>query len=279
MAGTAPAAIDAVPDGGAGGKMGAVLNTVAQLSLAALLVSIALGLIAGLGTRFGLWNYDLGLFTIFPWSLYAGLAAFVLGLFWMATAVFAGVGGGALYAVTGFVGAIAVLWVPLDDLYLARIAHALPPIHDISTDTEHAPEFIAAPGQGAAQPPAYNGLQRLRFDGRMYTAETLQKLSYGEVKPKQQLGTTPAKLFKRALAAARSMGWMIVAIRPARDGGYIQATDTTLLFGLTDDIIIRVKPAGPGACLDIRSRSRVGDTDFGRNAARIGAYFKKLAAT
>jgi hypothetical protein len=276
MATTAPAAADAVPDRRAGEKASAFLNAVARLSLAALFASIALALVAGLGTRLGIWNYDFGLFRIFPFFLYAGLAAFALGLVWMATALFTGAGGGALYAVVGFVGAIAVLWVPLDDLYLARIAHTLPPIHDISTDTGHAPGFIAAAGQRI--PPAYDGLQRLRFDGRISTVETLQKLSYSDVKPKQLLGTTPAKLFRRALAAARSLGWTIVAVMPGPEGGYIQATDTTLLFGLTDDVVIRVKPAGIGASLDIRSRSRVGGTDFGRNAARIREYMKTLAA-
>ena len=63
------------------------------------------------------------------------------------------------------------------------------------------------------------------------------------------------------------------------DAGRLQASDTTFLFGLTDDIALRVRPAGTGARLDIRSKSRVGVSDFGRNAARIGAYLKKIAGT
>ncbi|MGH6876406.1 MAG: DUF1499 domain-containing protein [Rhizomicrobium sp.] len=253
------------------------LNAVARVSFAALLISVAIALVAGLGTRFGLWSYDRGLSGIFPWSLYAGIAAFALGLAWMATAFFAGAGAGALYAVTGFVGAIALLWVPLNDLYLERVAHALPPIHDISTDTEHAPAFVTGV-PGARGSFAYDGQRQVRFDGRTYAAATLQKLYYGDLQPYSQLGTTPAKLFRRALAAARRMGWTIVAVAPAADGGRIQATDTTLLFGLTDDIVIRIEPAGIGLRLDIRSRSRDGQSDFGRDAARIRAYRKKLVA-
>ena len=70
-----------------------------------------------------------------------------------------------------------------------------------------------------------------------------------------------------------------MAVAPDSQGGFIQATDTTLLFGLTDDIVLRVRPAGIGARLDMRSRSRVGDSDYGRNAAHIRAYLKELAAT
>ena len=107
----------------------------------------------------------------------------------------------------------------------------------------------------------------LIFLGRIYTTEALQKLYYGDIKSASILGITPAKLFQHALAAAQDMGWNIVAVAPDSSGGRIEATDATLLFGLTDDIVIRVRPAGIGARLDIRSKSRVGISDFGRNAS------------
>jgi hypothetical protein len=127
-------------------------------------------------------------------------------------------------------------------------------------------------------PPRYNGLRKISFDGRSYAEETLQKLYYGDIKPSWQLATTSGKLFQRALAAARDMGWSIVAVAPDEKGGRIQASDSTLLFGLTDDIVIRVRPAGIGARLDIRSRSRESIPDLGRNAARIRAYLKRLGS-
>ena len=46
------------------------------------------------------------------------------------------------------------------------------------------------------------------------------------------------------------------------------ATDTTLLYGFTDDIVIRVRPEGGGSVVDLRSVSRVGQSDLGTNAAR-----------
>jgi uncharacterized protein YaaQ len=275
MADTVPTGIDV---SAGGGNVITFLGIAARLSLAALMASIAIALIAGLGTRFGWWNYDLGLFGIFPFAIYAGLAAFALGLLWIVAALFAGSGPGALSAVTGFVGAIVVLWVPLDDLYREKIEQTLPPIHDISTDTEHAPAFIVMISPELGIPPAYNGLKRVRYAGHTTAMETLQKLAYGEIRPLEPLQTTPVKLFNRALVAARTMGWSIVDVAPDSQGGFIQATDTTLLFGLKDDIIVRIRPAGIGVRLDVRSRSRIGESDFGRNAARILAYKKLLAS-
>ena len=251
-------------------------HAVARISLAALLACIAIALVAGFGTRFGAWNYHTGLFGIFPFAVYAGLAAFALGLIWILTALFGGGAPGALSAIIGFVGSIVLLWVPLTDILREKIELTLPPIHDISTDTEHAPGFVVPVGPDHAIPTDYGGLKPLRYAGQTTAMETLQKLAYGDIKPVSQLQTTPAKLFDRALAIARDKGWTIVAIRPNREGGTIQATDTTWLFGLTDDIVLRVRQAGIGARLDIRSRSRDGESDFGRNAARIRAYVKKL---
>ena len=100
-----------------GGTLKAVLQGCARLSFAALLVSIAIALISGLGTRFGVWTYETGLFEIFPYCIYAGLAALGFGIIWIIIALFSGGGGaGALEALVGVVGAIAMLWVPLNDL-------------------------------------------------------------------------------------------------------------------------------------------------------------------
>ena len=74
-----------------------------------------------------------------------------------------------------------------------------------------------------------------------------------------------------------SVRMMLDILHP--DAGRIEATDTTFFFGFTDDIVIRVKPAGMGARLDIRSKSRVGQNDIGRNAARIHAYVKRLLSS
>jgi hypothetical protein len=252
----------------------------ARAAIVLLLAAAATAVVAGVGTRLHAWNTAIGEFGIFPYSLYAGLAAFVTGVVWAVTAFCSSKSAGARYGVAAILGALVLFWVPLRDFWMAEVAHAVPPVRDISSDTEHAPDFLTSGGEPAGKaPPRYDGLRRISFEGRSYAEETLQKLYYGDIKPSWQLATTSGKLFQRALSAARSMGWTIVKVAPDDKGGCIQASDTTLLFGLKDDIVIRVRPAGIGARLDIRSRSRDSVSDLGRNAARIRAYLKRLATS
>jgi uncharacterized protein (DUF1499 family) len=86
---------------------------------------------------------------------------------------------------------------------------------------------------------------------------------------------TPAEAFRRVDEVAMSMGWDIVARAPA--DGRIEAVDVSDWFGMTDDIVVRIRPEGTsGTRVDIRSKSRVGESDFGENARRIRAFRDKL---
>ena len=66
-----------------------------------------------------------------------------------------------------------------------------------------------------------------------------------------RMDAAPADAFKRALQAARGMGWEIVAADAA--AGRIEATDTTFWFGFKDDAVIRVEADGAGSRVDVRS--------------------------
>jgi uncharacterized protein (DUF1499 family) len=72
------------------------------------------------------------------------------------------------------------------------------------------------------------------------------------------------------------MGWTIVAQDATR--GRIEAYDRTRWYGFVDDIVIRLMAEGAGTRVDMRSASRVGISDLGKNAERIGAYFAALTA-
>lgn len=249
------------------------LGVVGRLAFAAFLVALILGLTASVGTRMGYWDYRIGLDRIFPYSMYFGAAAFLCGVTWLATALAANKATGLRYGLTGFLGSLIVLGIPISS-YLNSYGH--PPIHDISTDVEYPPEFVALLYQrdGSTNPPSYDGPNRVFFDGRSYTTVQLQKKYYEDIHTIGQL-MPPERLFTRALAAARAMGWTIVAVAP--DEGRIEATQTSFFFGFTSDIVIRVKPSGMGARLDIRSKSRVGEADGGANARNIRGFVKQLA--
>jgi uncharacterized protein (DUF1499 family) len=141
-----------------------------------------------------------------------------------------------------------------------------PPIHDITTDMENPPAFVAVvplrEASKAANPVAYN-----QDDAKA------QKQAYGDIAP-VTTKLPAAEAFNRAAAAASAMGWTLVAQDPA--AGRIEASDTTFWFGFTDDVVIRVADQDGGSRIDIRSLSRIGRSDVGANAKRIRAYEAKL---
>src|SRR5439155_7328122 len=86
----------------------------------------------------------------------------------------------------------------------------------------------------------------------------------------------PATLLAQAAMVARDAGWEIVAVDPQQ--GRLEATETSLLFGFTDDMVIRIMPHECGSQLDIRSMSPVGRSDVGVNAHRIRHFLRQLNA-
>jgi uncharacterized protein (DUF1499 family) len=73
-----------------------------------------------------------------------------------------------------------------------------------------------------------------------------------------------------------AMGWDIVARAPA--DGRLEAVDTSPWFGLRDDIVVRIRAEGTGSRVDIRSKSRAGESDLGVNARRIRDFIARLKA-
>jgi uncharacterized protein (DUF1499 family) len=79
-----------------------------------------------------------------------------------------------------------------------------------------------------------------------------------------------ADTYAKALATAASLGWEIT--REDQSASSFEAVDTTLWFGFKDDVIVRVSAQGGGSMVDVRSVSRVGRSDLGKNADRIREF-------
>lgn len=145
-------------------------------------------------------------------------------------------------------------------------ARAAPAIHDITTDLTDPPAFVAITStlRGADSNP-------VTYDPAI--AEQ-QAAAYPLIRP-MRLAMTPSAAFVRAEAAARAMGWVIVAADPQTLR--IEATATVPWWGFKDDVVIRLTPAAEGTIVDVRSKSRVGQGDLGVNAKRISDYLARLA--
>jgi hypothetical protein len=225
----------------------------------AVLAALA-AMLAGFGSRWGLWYFRAG-FVILRWAAYVGMAAALVSLIgailtWPTT-----LRRGFLFSIFGL--AIGILVFGLPGWYW-RTVQRVPAIHDVTTDTENPPRFVSI------LPLRKNGPNPSEYGGPEIAAK--QRAAYPDLVP-AALSVPPDKVYERALAAARKMGWVIVDANAAE--GRIEATDTTFWFGFKDDIVIRVTPSDHGSRVDIRSVSRVGKSDLGMNARRIRKYLKE----
>lgn len=216
-------------------------------------------LIGGPGTRFGLWEFRDG-FLMLRWAATLGLVS--AGLALMLLIIPRTRMGQVIWLLSACVIGLGVAYVPWQ---LQQQARSVPPIHDISTDTLDPPEFIAIlPLRAdAPNPPGYAGEEVAR----------LQREAYPDLRS-YRLDAGTGMAFEQALAAARKMGWEIVAADPAT--GRIEATATTFWYGFKDDVVVRVGADNGGSVIDVRSKSRVGRSDLGANASRIRTYLEAL---
>jgi uncharacterized protein (DUF1499 family) len=140
-----------------------------------------------------------------------------------------------------------------------------PRINDFTTDPADPPAF-----RHAATLPANAG----RDLGYPPSFASVQQTCCADLRP-ARLRVAPAEAFGRARTAAERMpAWTITHADP--EAGTIEAVATSRLFHFQDDIVIRVRPDGGGSRVDVRSKSRDGQGDFGANAARIRAYVAEL---
>jgi hypothetical protein len=219
-------------------------------------------MLAGFGSRLGLWHFRTG-FVILKWAAYGGLAAAAVAFAGMLLSVRGRRFGGLLIALVGLCAGVAVFTMPLKwRLSVGKV----PPIHDISTDTVRPPQFVdVIPLRREAPNPA-------EYGGASVAAQ--QHQAYPDIKT-ATINAPAEKVFADALATARIMKWEIVAAVPAE--GRIEATDTTFWFGFIDDIVIRVTGAGYRTLVDVRSVSRVGKSDVGTNARRVREFLQRMS--
>lgn len=203
---------------------------------------------------------DLGTaFTGFKFGVFAGIATLILLVLQIIFKRKTVTLGSTIMALLLSTIAIAI---PLSMLNKGK---SVPPIHDISTDLVNPPEFVAiAPLRAdAPNPVEYAGVEVATQQRAAYPE--LQTLNYPQSK---------SELVEATKKVINNLGWQLVNIDA--DQGIVEATDRTMWFGFKDDVIVRITDNGSKRLVDIRSKSRVGGSDLGKNAERIHKFIEEL---
>lgn len=235
------------------------------LSLAGLIVGLAALLVlaaAGPGYRLDWWGLGTA-FDMFRWAAWSGIFAAAAGFAALLARLKWPVRGAMARAVVAILAAAVAVGLPWSWRAEAR---SVPPIHDITTDTQDPPAFqaILPLREDAPNPAGYGGEE----------IAAQQREAYPDLQA-QTFSERPDAVFDAALDAAEGMDWKIVAADPQT--GRIEAVATTTWFGFKDDVVVRVRERDGRTEVDVRSVSRVGRSDVGKNAERIRAYQALLA--
>jgi uncharacterized protein (DUF1499 family) len=231
---------------------------IAGLTIAVLCVLAAAA--SGLGYRAGLWHFRAG-FMVIRVAFFASLAAAAMSL--LALLLSRGARRAVIPALAGLVIALGFAYVPWK---WKQTVDALPYIHDITTDTESPPEFVAAARLRK------EGEHPVAYDGPEVAAQ--QKQAYPDLAP--AIFPPKDKVFDASRKAIEAMGMALTDADAA--AGRLEATQTSFWYGFTDDMVVRLADTGQGTRVDVRSKSRVGRSDIGQNARRIRIFLSKLKA-
>ncbi len=183
----------------------------------------------------------------------------VLGMLFTIGGLFAwarGKEGGRAGALLGLVPALALI-IPM----ALAMAKGAPRINDITTDLDDPPAL----SNGATYPADFAPIVREH---------------YGDLKPLALPGQPDAVIATAKFVAEARDDWDIGGVLVRGGVKEIRGVATTGLFKFRDDFTIRVRAnagaASGGTVVDMRSRSRDGQGDFGVNAERIRGFMADL---
>jgi fatty-acyl-CoA synthase len=285
---------DTVQNESAGWRM-----KVAVFSLCVSIFAVLWLMVAALGTKFGLWPWQVGLGQM---TMQYGipLAAFALGFAFIAQIIalikfprkHAFMVALASTLIAGFMcGRVAIGFIGQ--------AASLPPIHDIQTDWSDPVQFSEALLAERAKTPGVNAVDddkvipeganaRWPGMGGKLVSEAQEEAELKErgkstVLPKMEpiyFNTQPSDLADLATTLFKKRGWELVTPAPANpnngDAFTLEATATSGWFGFKDDIAIRIRPVEGAVRVDMRSISRVGLSDLGANSKRVSGFMYEM---
>lgn len=175
---------------------------------------------------------------------------------------------GAARVIAGSVVAIGLLAVPA---VVWIVSLNWPELYDVTTDVSDPPAYSVAK---SARLPGANPVDYKREE-----FAHLQQASYPDLKtltvPRSTEGAY--ELVLQALGKLKLKTALEVP-PDIEDGlpGTIELRDKTMILGFVDDVAIRVTGDEQSARIDVRSSSRYGRNDFGRNAERVRMILREI---
>ncbi len=244
----------------------------ARTAFAALLLAVLAGAGAVICVRLGLLTDKGGSTAMVP-ATGLGLAALAMALLWLRSALARNAGEGKRIGLIALLGSLVFLYPPVSYVYYG---YKLLPIHDITTDPEDPPQFVALARIHPANDRTFDGARKITYKGEEVSVAYAMHEEYPVLtKPHAALLVSPQKTFWRSHEVVKKLGWTIVEAN--EKDLRIEATDKSLWFGRISDIVIRVRPAGSiGSRIDLRAESRDGELDHGRNADRLKQFFNNF---
>lgn len=239
--------------------------------------------IGALGTKFGIWDWRLGLgFFVMQAGLWlVGIVA-LAAVVSLVMALIAKPRSKLALAV-----AVAGLLVPaiafMQFISLRGTAEANP-IHDVATDTANPPSFSPAtmtvrneslsnPLNDYQTPLGEIGMfQGVPEELAIKNHAQIINDTYASLSPLPLGGASKADAVAAVAAAMGQMGF--VDIRQNAEEGRVEGVAESFWYGFKDDVVARV---GENE-IDFRSVSRVGRSDLGKNAERIAELRERVAS-
>lgn len=227
------------------------------------LIGVVLVALSGLGARAGVL------------SPFASMGAYAGGsLLLLVALITAGLGlirsggdGGTASKGGTWLALLASLAITANNGFVMNQGRGAPGIHDISTDTDDPPAFVAVAALREADarnnPADYSGPE----------TAAAQKLAFPDLQP-LYVSKPADTVFAAVRATVAEKDWTLV---DANEGeGRIEATAETGWVRFKDDVVIRVRSENGQTRVDVRSKSRVGRGDMGVNARRVRDFIASL---
>jgi hypothetical protein len=233
------------------------------------------GAVAAVGTGWGFWAYTSGLKGV-AGAFLLGVAALLTGLVqeWRVRKSTT-----PPLRARRWVGMLfALVYVGWVGTFLVK-ALTVPAIHDISTDLADPPAFqtLQMRADNLDNVPGADDAKMRGLTPEQRWAMVHQK-AYGDIRS-VRVNEPVASVVAKAERLAKARGWDVAISLP--EEGRLEATETSAFFQFKDDVILRVRPSatGAGSIVDMRSVSRVGQSDLGMNAKRVRSFLADLTGT